>query len=144
MSVAELGKLAPGYDWKAALGAAGIGNKIDTIIVNQPSYFQGLNEVLAKTDLATLKSYFEWQLLREYSPYLSKAFVDANFAFYGTVLTGVTENRPRWKSGVSLVEGALGEAAGKLYVAKYFPAERKARMEAVSYTHLTLPTILLV
>jgi len=129
MSVAELAKLTPGYDWNAALAAAGVGNKLDYVIVAQPSYLTGFNEVLAKTDLATLKSYFEWQLLREYSPYLSKAFVDANFAFYGTTLTGVTENRPRWKSGVSLVEGALGEAAGKLYVAKYFPAERKARME---------------
>ena len=129
MSVAELAKLTPGYDWNAALAAAGVGNKLDYVIVAQPSYLTGFNEVLAKTDLATLKSYFEWQLLREYSPYLSKAFVDANFAFYGTVLTGVTENRPRWKIGVSVVEGALGEAAGKLYVAKYFPAERKARME---------------
>ena len=129
MSVAELAKLTPGYDWNAALAAAGVGNKLDYVIVAQPSYLTGFNEVLAKTDLATLKSYFEWQLLREYSPYLSKAFVDANFAFYGTVLTGVTENRPRWKNGVSVVEGALGEAAGKLYVAKYFPAERKARME---------------
>ena len=129
MSLAELGKLTPGYDWNAALKASGIGNKIDYIIVAQPSYLTGFNAVLAKTDLATLKSYFEWQLLREYAPYLSKDFVDANFAFYGTVLTGVTENRPRWKSGVSLVEGALGESAGKLYVEKYFPAERKARME---------------
>ncbi|MGH8854587.1 MAG: M13 family peptidase, partial [Telluria sp.] len=71
MSVAELGKLAPGYDWNAALAAAGVGNKVDTIIVNQPSYFKGLNAVLATTELATLKSYFEWQLLREFSPLLS-------------------------------------------------------------------------
>ena len=129
MSVADLGALTPGYDWNAALAAAGVGNKLDYVIVAQPSYLTGFNEVLAKTDLATLKSYFEWHLLREYSPYLSKAFVDANFAFYGTTLTGTTENRPRWKIGVSLVEGALGEAAGRQYVAKHFPAERKARME---------------
>ncbi|MGX4641031.1 M13 family metallopeptidase [Massilia sp. SYSU DXS3249] len=129
MSVAELGALTPGYDWNAALAASGVGNKLDYIIVAQPSYLTGFNEVLAKTDLATLKSYFEWHLLREYSPYLSKDFVDANFAFYGTTLTGAAENRPRWKIGVSLVEGALGEAAGRQYVAKHFPAERKARME---------------
>jgi predicted metalloendopeptidase len=129
MSVAELAALTPGYDWNAALAASGVGNKLDYVIVAQPSYLTGFNQVLAKTDLATLKSYFEWQLLREYSPYLSKAFVDANFAFYGTTLTGVTENRPRWKIGVSTVEGALGEAVGRQYVGKYFPAERKARME---------------
>jgi len=129
MSVGELAALTPGYDWNAALAAAGVGNKLDYIIVSQPSYLTGFNQVVASTDLATLKSYFEWQLLREYAPYLSKAFVDANFAFYGTTLTGVSENRPRWKIGVSTVEGALGEAVGRQYVGQYFPAERKARME---------------
>ncbi|WP_159628407.1 M13 family metallopeptidase [Massilia puerhi] len=127
--VAGLAKLAPGYDWTAALGAAGVGNKLDYIIVNQPSYFSGLDAVLAKTELSTLKSYFEWQLLREYAPYLSKAFKDENFAFYGTALTGTTEQEPNWKRGVATVEGALGEALGKLYVAEHFPPERKARME---------------
>jgi putative endopeptidase len=129
MSVAELSKLAPGYDWQAALAAAGVGNKLDAIIVNQPSYFAGLNAVLAKTDLATLKSYFEWQLLREFAPYLSKDFKNENFAFYGTALTGATEQEPSWKRGVATVEGALGEALGKQYVAEHFPPERKARME---------------
>ncbi|NNG24236.1 M13 family metallopeptidase [Telluria aromaticivorans] len=129
MTVAELGKLAPGYDWNAALAAAGAGNKVDTIIVNQPSYFTGLNEVLAKTELSTLKSYFEWQLLREFSPVLSKAFVAQSFSFYGTALSGVSEQAPLWKRGVGTVESSLGEALGKLYVKEHFPAERKARME---------------
>ena len=129
VEVAKLGELTPGYDWKAALGAAGIANKVDYVIVAQPSYLTGFNQVLAKTDLATLKSYFEWQLLRDYAPYLSKAFVDENFAFYGTTLTGVTENQPRWKNGVRVVEGALGEALGRKYVEAHFPPERKARME---------------
>jgi predicted metalloendopeptidase len=129
MSVAELSKLAPDYDWKAALAAAGVGNKADYVIVGQPSYVSGFDQVLAKTDLDTVKAYFQWQLLREYAPYLSKAFVDENFDFYGKTLTGVTQNRPRWKIGVSTVEGALGEALGREYVAEYFPPERKARME---------------
>jgi putative endopeptidase len=129
MSVAELSTLAPDYDWKSALGAAGVGNKADYVIVGQPSYVTGFNKVLNDTDLATVKAYFQWQLLREYAPYLGKGFVDANFDFYGTTLTGVTENRPRWKRAVSTVEGALGEALGREYVAKYFPPERKARME---------------
>jgi predicted metalloendopeptidase len=129
VEVAKLGALTPGYDWSAALAASGIANKTDYVIVSQPSYFAGLDAVLAKTDLATLKSYFEWQLLRAYAPYMSKAFVDANFAFYGTTLTGVTENVPRWKKGVGTVEGALGEALGRQYVGQHFPAERKARME---------------
>jgi predicted metalloendopeptidase len=68
-------------------------------------------------------------LLRHASPYLSKDFAQAHFAFYSTALSGVTEMPPRWKRGVGLVEGAMGESLGKLYVAQYFPAERKARME---------------
>jgi putative endopeptidase len=129
MGVEELAKLAPDYDWKAALGAAGIGNKVDYVIVGQPSYITGFNAVLAKTDLDTVKAYFQWQLLREYAPYLSKAFVDERFDFYGKTLSGVKEMEPRWKRGVGTVEGALGEALGREYTAQYFPPERKARME---------------
>jgi putative endopeptidase len=76
-----------------------------------------------------VKAYFQWQVLREYSPYLSKAFVDERFDFYGKTLSGVKEPEPRWKRGVGTVEGALGEALGREYVAQYFPPERKARME---------------
>ena len=62
---------------------------------------------------------------------LSKAFVDENFDFYGKTLTGTPEIRPRWKRGVQMVEGALGEAAGKLYVAKHFPPAAKERMKGL-------------
>ncbi|QGZ40545.1 putative metalloendopeptidase [Pseudoduganella flava] len=127
--IAKLAELAPGYDWQGALAAAGIAGKTDYAIVMQPSYLQGFVKAVNDTDLATWKSYFTWQLLRDASPYLSKPFADAHFAFYGTVLTGVTEQPPRWKRGVGVVEGAIGEGLGKLYVAKYFPADRKARME---------------
>ena len=129
VAVDKLGELTPGYDWNAALAAAGIAGKTDYVIVAQPTYLKGMNDVLAKTDLETVKAYFEWQLLRAYSDYLSKDFVDADFAFFGTVLTGVTENRPRWKIGVSTVEGSIGEALGREYVQAYFPAEKKARMQ---------------
>lgn len=131
MNKAELAKLTPGYDWNTALAAAGIAGKAEHIIVSQPSYLQGFAKVLEQTDLATVKSYFEWKLLSAYSPYLSKPFVDENFGFYGTVLTGVTEQSPDWKNAIAVVEGSLGEALGKQYVAKHFPAERKARMEVL-------------
>ncbi|MCU6497816.1 M13 family peptidase [Rugamonas sp. A1-17] len=129
MPIAKLAELAPGYDWQHALAAAGVANKVDYVIVNQPSYLGGFNAVLDKTDLAAWKSYFEWQLLRRASPYLSKDFADAHFDFYSTVLTGVAVKPPRWKSAVGLVENSLGEVLGKLYVGQYFPPERKARME---------------
>jgi predicted metalloendopeptidase len=131
MDFAQLAELTPGYDWKGALAAAGVAGKTDYVIVNQPSYLTAFNQVLGQTDLATLKSYFEWHLLRAYSPYLSKDFSDANFAFYGTALTGVTEQPPRWKDGVANIESVLGEAVGRQYVQQYFPAERKARMEVL-------------
>ncbi|XLZ73177.1 M13 family metallopeptidase [Massilia sp. SR12] len=129
MDIVKLAEIAPGYDWKAALGAVGIAAKTDSVIVAQPSYMTEFGKLVESTPLETWKAYFEWQLLRDASPYLSKEFDQANFAFYGTVLTGVTEQQPRWKRGVGVVEGAIGEGLGKLYVAKYFPAERKARME---------------
>ena len=129
--LAQMAALAPGFDWSAAATAAGIGAKVDYVIVNQPSYLRALGGVLEKTDLETLKAYYEWQLVRKFSPYLSRSFVNENFSFYGTALTGVTENRPLWKRGVATVEGALGEAVGKQYVQLYFPAERKARMEVL-------------
>ncbi|MGZ5200766.1 MAG: M13 family metallopeptidase, partial [Telluria sp.] len=127
--VAKLSELAPGYDWKAALAAAGVGGKTDTVIVGQPSFVTAMNQAMQNADLATLQSYFKWHLLREFSPFLSKPFADANFAFYGTVISGVPQDRPRWQRGVASVEGALGEAVGRQYVAQYFPPERKARME---------------
>jgi predicted metalloendopeptidase len=129
MPIKQLAELAPGFDWGHTLAATGVANKIDYVIVNQPSYLTGFAAVLEKTDLATWKSYLEWQLLREASPFLSKEFADAHFDFYSTVLTGVAVKPPRWKTGVQLVEASLGEALGKLYVGEYFPPERKERMD---------------
>ena len=128
---AKLGELAPGYDWNHALASAGVGSKTDYAIVNQPSFLTGYTAILEKTDLATWKAYFEWQLLRSASPYLSKPFADADFDFYSTALTGVAVKQDRWKRGVGLVERALGEALGQAYVAQHFPPERKARMDAL-------------
>ena len=123
--------MAPGYDWNAYLTGTGIAGKASYVIVSQPSYLKGMAALLDKTPLETLKAYFHWQTVRAFAPYLSKAYVDENFSFYGTVLSGVTEQRPRWKRGVTVAEGALGEAVGKLYVEQHFPADRKARMEAL-------------
>ncbi len=131
VDVAKLDGLTPGYDWSGALAKAGVGNKVDYVIVKQPSYLTAYNTILEKTDLQTWKSYYEWQLVRRFAPFLSKKFVDTSFAFYGTALSGVTENRPLWKRGAGVVEGALGEAVGKQYVQLHFPAERKARMEVL-------------
>nr|WP_229506258.1 M13-type metalloendopeptidase [Massilia sp. BJB1822] len=125
----KLPELMANFDWNSYLKATGIAGKVDYVIVSQPTYLKALDGLLAATPLETLKSYFQWQTVRAAAPYLSKSFVDANFAFYGTALSGVTENRPRWKRGVEVTEGALGESIGKIYVEQHFPAANKARME---------------
>ncbi|UGQ46243.1 M13 family metallopeptidase [Massilia endophytica] len=127
--IAKMGDIAPNYDWKQALSEAGVATKTDYVIVMQPSYLAGFDKIAQDTDLATWKAYFSWQLLRDASPYLSKPFAEAHFAFYDQVLAGVQKQPPRWKRGVQLVEASIGEGLGKLYVARHFPADRKERMQ---------------
>jgi predicted metalloendopeptidase len=129
VEVAKLPELAPGYDWKRYLVAADVDGKVDRVIVSQPSYMKGFAKLLEDTPLAVWKSYFRWRLIDGYSAYLSKPFVDEHFAFDGTVVRGIPENRPRWQRALTAVEGSMGEALGKLYVARHFPPEKKARMD---------------
>ncbi|GAB3370399.1 M13 family metallopeptidase [Massilia agri] len=131
VDVAKLGEVAPGFAWDAWLKAAGIAGKADYVIVSQPSYLKGMTEVLNRVPLDTWKTYLRLHTVNSYASYLSKAFVDQRFAFYGTTLSGALELEPRWKRGVSTIEGSLGDAVGKLYVKEHFPAERKARMEVL-------------
>ena len=130
-AIADLSKLMPDYDWQSYIRASDVAGKVDAVIINQPSYFTGLDKLMTETPLAVWKAYFKWHVLSAAAPYLSKAFVDERFAFTGTVLSGIPENRARWKRGISLIDESLGEALGKLYVAKYFPPQNKARMEAL-------------
>ncbi len=127
--LADLHKLMPGYGWPKYLEGSGLSGKTSYVIIQQPSYFSGLDKLLSDTPLTVWKSYFKWHQLAAAAPYLPKAFVDERFAFTGTTLRGIPENRPRWKRGLSLVDDAMGEATGRLYVAKYFPPESKSRME---------------
>jgi len=131
VAIADLGNLTPGYDWRAYVDGIGIVGKVDYVIVNQPSYFTALGKLIEATPLPVWKAYFKWHVLYFDAPYLSKAFVDERFAFAGTALRGVPENLPRWKRGIGLIDGSIGESLGKLYVAKYFPPQNKARMEAL-------------
>lgn len=129
--LADLNTTAPGFNWQAWLDATGIAPKTTYVIVSQPSYLKAVMGVANQTSLDTWKAYLQLHLIESYASYLSKAFVDERFAFYGTTLSGVTQMEPRWKRGVSAVERTEGEAVGKLYVEQNFPAERKARMEAL-------------
>jgi putative endopeptidase len=126
---AKLAAIAPGYDWKSYLIDSGVDGKTDYLVVSQPSYISGINQLLQKAPLTVWKTYFRWRLLNDFAPYLSKNFVDEHFAFNGTALSGTPQNRPRWKRGIALVESSIGEGLGRLYVARYFPPESKARMD---------------
>ena len=129
VAIKDLKTLAPHIDWPRYLAAAEITGKTDAVVVSQPSYIKGLDQAIANSPLATWKAYFKTRFLTTYAQYLNREFVDTRFAFEGTVLHGTPENRPRWKRGVQLVESAIGEGLGKLYVAKYFPPQSKARMD---------------
>ncbi len=129
--LADMGKVAPDYDWNGYLQATGIAGKTTYVIVSQPTYLKGFAEISNKTSLDTWKAYLTMHLVDAYANYLNKAFVDERFDFYGKTLSGVKEMEPRWKRGVGAIERSQGESLGKLYVAEYFPPERKARMEAL-------------
>ena len=131
VAIQDLKTLAPHIDWPRYLAAAEIAGKTTSVVISQPSFIEGLDRAIAKTPLATWKAYFRTRFLTTYAQFLNRDFVDARFAFEGTVLHGTPENQPRWKRGVRLVESAIGEGLGKLYVAKYFPPESKARMDAL-------------
>jgi predicted metalloendopeptidase len=130
-AITKLAALTPGFEWRSYLDESGLGSRVSTVIVSQPSYMRGFGTILARTPLPTWKAYFRWHLLRAYGRYLDERFVDESFGFDGKVLRGIPENRPRWKRGVMVVETSLGFALGKLYAAKYFPPESKARMQVL-------------
>ena len=127
-TVVQLGEAMPSFDWKGYLGAAGLG-AVNNVIVNQPDYLVAVDSILKATPIGTWREYLAAKLLDTYSPELSSPFVQARFDFRGKVLAGQQAQRSRWKRGVAEVEGALGDAAGKLYVARHFKPDAKARMD---------------
>jgi predicted metalloendopeptidase len=125
----QLGHWAPGFGWKSYLAASGVAGRITYLIVSQPSYILRFNKVMQRTPLSVWKTYFKWRLLSDFAPYLSAAFADEHFAFYGASLRGLQKNKPRWQLGVAVLNREIGEGLAKAYVARYFPPEAKARME---------------
>ncbi|AYF97897.1 M13 family metallopeptidase [Protaetiibacter intestinalis] len=129
---AALAEGAPLDVWLEGLGAPA--GSFDTVVVREPSFVTGLASLLTEEHLAAWRDWLRFQLIRSVAPYLHAEVVDTNFAFYGKTLTGTPELRARWKRGVSLVEGAMGEAVGKVYVARHFSPDAKTAMdELVAY-----------
>ncbi len=126
----DLDILSGSYQWSQWLKGAGVSDEtFSDVNVRQPSFIEGLGEIIGEADLDQLQNWLRWHTIHAMAPYLSDEFVAENFAFYGTTLTGTPEIRERWKRGVGLVEGVLGEALGRVYVERHFPASSKEHME---------------
>jgi endothelin-converting enzyme/putative endopeptidase len=127
MTRAKLTKLAPQFDWSATLAKAGL-TGAKQVIVTEPSAVAGTGKIFASTPLSTWKEWLAFRFVSDHAAYLPKAFDDASFAFYRKELSGVQEQRERWKRGVAAVNGALGEGVGEIYVKTHYPAESERQM----------------
>lgn len=129
-TLAALAERAPGFDWVAwarALGAPE--GALDDLVVREPSFAEGFAALWASEPLDAWKAWLAYHVVSDRAPFLPDALVEANFDFYGRTLTGAQELRDRWKRGVGLVQGVLGEAVGKVYVERHFPPSHKERMD---------------
>jgi putative endopeptidase len=130
MTLDALQAYAPGFDFKAFLAAADLGG-VSNLVVTDNTAFPKIAAIFASTPLDTLKAWQAFHLVDAAAPYLSDSFVQARFEFRNKTLAGQPEIQPRWKRAVNFVNGGLGEAVGRMYVAKYFTPEAKAKMDAL-------------
>jgi len=124
MSLAEVRKFAPGFDFPTLLKDAGA--NVSYVVIAQPSAFKGIAGLLGSTPIGVLRDQMLVRSLDAYASYLPKKFDQERFAFYGTALTGVPQQEPRWRRAVDFTVGTMGDDVSKLYVAKYFPPATKA------------------
>ncbi|KUG51211.1 peptidase M13 [Kocuria rosea subsp. polaris] len=130
MGFEELAASTTVLDWRLlAEGAELPVPALETVVNAQPSFFTGVEALLTDELLPAWRSWARWHLVSARASYLSSAFVEEDFAFYGTVLSGTPRLKDRWKRGVELVNGVLGEAVGELYVAAHFSPTAKERMD---------------
>ena len=127
MSLSELIELAPGVNWDLMLKETGLGGQT-TLVVREKSAIVNAAKVFADTPVEVLKDYLTVSLMNGHAALLPARIDDAQFEFFGKILRDQEEQRPRWKRGVSAVNGTLGEVVGKVYVSKYFPPDSKAQM----------------
>jgi len=127
MSLADLQKLTPNFDWIKYFATVGLPNPGD-INVAQPEFFKAFNKMLKDQPLDTWKEYLKWNVMNSLSPYLSDEYVNQHFEFYGKTFSGSKKLLPRWKRVLGLINGEMGEALGQLYVKQYFPPEAKQKM----------------
>ena len=120
----------PAFDWRAFFATLGVDGVRD-FSLSHPQFFAAMQEELTRTSLKDLKAYLRWHLVNGAAANLSKRFIDADFAFSGTVLRGQKALKPRDQRTVEQMNGLLGDPLGQLFVAQHFPPEAKARMMAM-------------
>ncbi|MBP9792523.1 MAG: M13 family metallopeptidase [Flavobacterium sp.] len=130
MTVAELQKLTPSVNWNGYLQGIGIG-KIDTLVVSQPKYMTALEDIFKTNKIEDWKAYLRWTLINKSTGVLTTDIENANWDFYSKTLTGALKQRPREERALQVVNGTVGEALGKLYVERKFPAEAKEKAKAM-------------
>ncbi len=128
MTLAELQTTLPSIKWESYLKGVGLPTP-DTLIVSQPKYMTALQSVFSQNKIEDWKAYMRWTLLNRASGQLSTEIEKANWEFYGKTLTGAMAQRPMDERALQTINGSIGEALGKLYVEKKFPAEAKAKAE---------------
>lgn len=129
---AELAERTPTLDWSHYLRVAGVPESaFAEVVVGQPDAVAGLASLLTENELEAWRAWLIWQIVRSSAALLSQEISLANFEFYGTALTGAPEQRDRWRRAVSFVEGAMGEAVGRLYVERHFDESAKAEMDVL-------------
>jgi len=126
-TIAQLQELSPALQWPSLFAQEGMG-QVDSLNIGQPKPISEVSNIINNTSLDVLKSYLCWSIICNASPFLSDDFVNNNFEFYDKVLSGSKELLPRWKRVVGSVNNVLGEAVGKMYVERYFPAPSKKKM----------------
>jgi putative endopeptidase len=130
LTLEELHELCPAFDWGAFIrNLGGSDATIAETCIRQPSYLRHLSAALEELSIEHWRTWLAIRVVRTAAPYLPAPFVETNFDFYGRTLSGTPELRERWKRGVAVVEGSIGEAVGREYVARHFPPASKAMME---------------
>ena len=126
-SKADLNQMLGQFDWDIYASAVGL-SSAENVIVGQPSYFEAFGKLFSETEVAVWKDYMTFHLVDGAAELLNKELVDRHFAFHSTVLSGVAEQKPRWKKAVDSANGVIGEILGRLYVKEHFKPEAKERM----------------
>jgi putative endopeptidase len=127
MNREQLNTLAPQFNWTSWLQAYGLGD-VPIVIAGQTTAITAIGQMLDTVPLQTWKDYATFHALNGAAPFLPRAFVDANFNFFSRTLRGVEQQRPRWKRGLDVVNGAVGESVGRIYMERHFPAESRQQM----------------